>query len=330
MPFEVHMLSVGVADAIVIRYILPDTGYEVVILIDAGNKQDGPRIVDYIKAHTKQQYVDLAICTHPDADHIGGFPYIVEHLRIEEFWIHDPTRHKINAKKLLEGLQADKELEKGLKYVVENLHHSYNLLKAIDSKQIRRREPFAGATFAPVPLTVVGPTVDYYESLLGRFRDADLLWEEELLLEKSEKGGDPINLSLTNKQILDRSNDQSKENNSSVILLFTPEDQKYLFTSDAGPAALNRACQFTDLSNLDWLDVPHHGSAYNMTSALLAYFNPKIAFISCDGSKHYPNPALVAELKALGCEVHATYATQDLVRRMGTSGGYGDQLSNPL
>ena len=330
MAFEIHMLSVGVADAMMIRYLLPDTGYEVIILIDAGNVSDGPKIVKYIQENTQQNYIDLAICTHPDADHIGGFYHVVKKVRIEEFWIHDPSRHKSNAKKLLEGLQHNDLFEKGLKFVVENLRHTDNLLSLIDEKRIRRREPFAGLTYELAPLTVVGPAVSYYERLLGRFRDADLLWEEELLFEKSYKGGELIPTELTNQQILDQSNDQSKENNSSVILLFQPDENKYLFTSDAGPDALNRACTGFNLEDIYWLDVPHHGSRYNLTSALIAHLNPKIAFISCDGSRHYPNAAVVGELKAAGCQVHATCQTMDLKLSSGTHNGYGDVASIPI
>jgi len=314
----------------IIRYLLPQTGYEVVILIDAGNIQDGPKIVEHINTYTNQKYIDLAICTHPDADHIGGFLHVVDHIRIEEFWIHDPSKHKVNAKKLLESLEKSDTLKKGLSLVIENLRHSDNLISAIDHKGIKRREPFAGLTYELMPLTVVGPTEGYYEQLLGRFRDADLLWEEELLLEKSLKGGPLISEGLNTKQILDRNNDRSKENNSSAILLFTPDDKKHLFTSDAGPEALIRASEDYDLSDLDWLDVPHHGSRYNLTSELIELFKPKIAFISCDGSKHYPNPAVVAELKKIGCEIHATYLTKDLRKSEGILGEYGYRPSTPI
>lgn len=330
MAFEIHMLSVGAADAMVIRYFIPSTGYEFVVLIDAGHQKDGPKIVEHIRAHTTQKYIDLAICTHPDADHIGGFSYIVKNIRIEEFWIHDPSKHKVNAKKLLRNLEESDELKKGLKYVVENLRHSNNLIKEIDDAGIERKEPFVGVNHPLIPLMVVGPTQAYYEELLGRFRDADLLWEEEQLLEKSFEGGQIIAETMSTQELLDKDDDPSRENNSSVILLFSPDNRKHLFTSDAGPKALARACEDYDLSDLEWLDVPHHGSRYNLTSNLIKHFNPKEAFISSDGSKHYPNNAVVAELKKIGSEVHATHLTTDLKKRVGISGGYGEVLSKPM
>jgi len=331
MAFEIHMLSVGAADAMIIRYIIPETGYEVVILIDAGNKQDGPKIVEHINNYTTQKYIDLAICTHPDNDHIGGFFHVVDKIRIEEFWIHDPAKHKVKIKQLHEALHSDVRFEKALKFVTESIDNSLNLLAAIDAKGIKRtREPFAGLTFELAPLTVVGPDEDYYEELLSRFRDVDTLLEEEQLLEKSMEAGPLITEDLTSSQILNRYKERSKENNSSAILLFTPNNLKHLFTSDAGSEALARAAEAYDLTNLEWFDVPHHGSKYNLTAGLIQHFNPKVAFISSDGSAHYPNDAVVAELKAIGCEVHATHITPDLRKSVDMPGRIDYRTSTPL
>ena len=323
------MLPVGAADAIVVRYF-DAANQEIVILIDAGNKKDGKKVVETIKKWTNQKYIDLAICTHPDGDHIGGFFYVVEHLRIDEFWIHDPSNHRSELNKIREAIHQSDQLEKSLKYVIESLDDSANLLSIIDSKGIKRdTEPFAGIEYEYAPLKVVGPSEDYYVSLLSRFRDINSLYIEEFLLEKSIKGGELISESLNSQKLLDLDNDRSKENNSSAILLFEPDDKKYLFTSDAGPEALMKAHDEYDLSNLDWLDVPHHGSRYNLSSELIGIFKPKIAYISCDGSKHYPSPAVVKELKKTGCKVYSTASGTKLHRR-GTDLRFGYKKTSTL
>lgn len=315
MPYEIEMLSVGAADAIILKYFNA-SNQEIVILIDAGNKKDGKKIVDNINKWTEQKYIDLAICTHPDGDHIGGFFYVVEHLRIEEFWIHDPSNHRSELDKLRNEIHESDILEKSLKYVIESLDYSTNLLSIIDSKGIKRDvEPFAGLEYKYAPLRVIGPTKDYYLALLSRFRDINSLYKEEELLEKSMRGDELITESLNSQQLLDRDNERSKENNSSVVLLFEPEDKKYLFTSDAGPEALKKAHDEYDLSSLDWLDVPHHGSRYNLTTELINIFKSKISYISCDGSKHYPSPAVVKELRKAGSKIYSTASGSKLHRR---------------
>ena len=330
MPFEIEMLSVGVADSILIRYF-NEREEEIVILIDAGNRKDGRKIVNHINKWTDKKYIDLAICTHPDGDHIGGFFHVVKNVPIREFWIHDPSNHKVAVKQLQEILHSKNEIEKGLKCLLENLDDSLNLLSLIDSKGIRRdREPFAGLQYELAPLFLVGPTESYYESLLSRFRDVDNLFEEEKNLEKSLEGGQFITESLTTQQIIDKDKDRSKENNSSTILLFQPNNLKCLFTSDAGPDALQKAHDEYDLSGLDWLDVPHHGSSYNLSTKLIKIFNPKRAYISCDGSKHYPNPAVVAELKNAGCKVFSTAKSGKIFYSSDRPSRAGYSKSTPL
>jgi len=163
MPFDIHMLSVGNADAMLLRYIDPHD-LEYVVLIDAGNRGDGEKVKRMIDQHTDQKYVDLAISTHPDDDHIGGFFYLVENVTIKKFWIHDPSGHKIRlgaedtirTRDIEKAIRADEKIEKSLKNVLESLTDSNNLLSLIDSIGIDREEPFAGKTHPQIPIKIVG------------------------------------------------------------------------------------------------------------------------------------------------------------------------------
>jgi len=42
---------------------------------------------------TATDVVDLAISTHPDADHINGLTHVVEQLTVTEMWLHQPDLH---------------------------------------------------------------------------------------------------------------------------------------------------------------------------------------------------------------------------------------------
>ena len=91
MPnYEVHYLSVSDADAIIIRY--ENSGDQYVVLIDAGNVSDSDKIKNYIWNHWKTYTIDLAICTHPDSDHKGGFFGLLNDrdVIINEFWLNTP------------------------------------------------------------------------------------------------------------------------------------------------------------------------------------------------------------------------------------------------
>lgn len=69
--YQIEMLNVGAADALLIYYTF-DRG-DRLILVDGGNYSDGERIMNHIHAYyPRRPYIDLAIITHPDDDHIGG------------------------------------------------------------------------------------------------------------------------------------------------------------------------------------------------------------------------------------------------------------------
>ena len=64
--FEVYYFDVGQADSILIKQ---NTN---TMLIDAGNNEDGKKIVDYIKNDLNISHFDYLIGTHYHEDHIGG------------------------------------------------------------------------------------------------------------------------------------------------------------------------------------------------------------------------------------------------------------------
>lgn len=88
--YEVHYLNVSDADAIIIRY--EDDNSKYIALLDAGNVNDSDKIKNYIWKHWKTNTINLAICTHPDSDHKGGFFGLLndEDITIEEFWLNSP------------------------------------------------------------------------------------------------------------------------------------------------------------------------------------------------------------------------------------------------
>lgn len=79
---DVYFLDVGQADSI----LLSNNGHY--MLIDAGNNEDGPKLVNYFKnlGITKFDYV---IATHAHEDHIGGMDDIIKNFDIGTFYMPD-------------------------------------------------------------------------------------------------------------------------------------------------------------------------------------------------------------------------------------------------
>ena len=315
--FEIDMLDVGAADALLIHAFIKFyvTELEYVVLVDAGNEGDGAKILRHIKKfYPNNPYVDLAICTHCDGDHYGGFKELIEEHKkrhsfsIGKFWVHDPYQH----------VNVD-----DVKYVRTNptlkqrLHDAYafndgsNLLDMIDKAGIPREEAFTGKEYSPLNIKVLGPDKSYYESLIPDFR-VDLDFKDEQVDNNYEKiyFSEQEKNELYSRALEDANDDPSKVNQSSIIFSFTAFGKVFLFTGDAGKEALHRIINFdylSDLKNIYWLKVPHHGSKHNLDNEIIEYFYPDISYISTEKYGKFVNRCTVNALKKVG----NVYSTQD-------------------
>lgn len=79
---DVYFLDVGQADSI----LLSNNGHY--MLIDAGNNEDGPKLVNYFKSLGITKF-DYVIATHAHEDHIGGMDDIIKNFDIGIFYMPD-------------------------------------------------------------------------------------------------------------------------------------------------------------------------------------------------------------------------------------------------
>ncbi len=77
---RVHFLSVGQGDAVLIE----QGGH--FALIDAGPAEYAEYLIGYLDKVGAQQ-LDLLVMTHPESDHIGAMPAVLEHFSVNELWI---------------------------------------------------------------------------------------------------------------------------------------------------------------------------------------------------------------------------------------------------
>lgn len=78
--FNVLFMYVGQADSTLIKY------KNKIMLIDAGNNEDGKNIVKFLKDKGISK-LDYIVGTHYDEDHIGGLDDIIENLDIGKFYL---------------------------------------------------------------------------------------------------------------------------------------------------------------------------------------------------------------------------------------------------
>lgn len=95
---KIYFVDVGQADCILIN---DNNEYS---LIDAGNNEDGEKIVKYFKVLgiTKFKYV---FGTHAHEDHIGGMDNIIENFQIEHFYMPDVITTTRTFEEVLDALE---------------------------------------------------------------------------------------------------------------------------------------------------------------------------------------------------------------------------------
>lgn len=112
---DITYLDVGQADAILIQ----NEGHN--MLIDAGNNEDGPLLVQYFKEQNMTKF-DYLIATHPHEDHIGGMDDIIKNFDIEKIYMPNVTT---TTKTFLDALNAMEE--KNMTFDVPNIGQNFTL-----------------------------------------------------------------------------------------------------------------------------------------------------------------------------------------------------------
>jgi beta-lactamase superfamily II metal-dependent hydrolase len=326
MKYEVEMLDVNAADAFLIHYI-DDSEVSHIIMVDSGNYEDADKIIDHIRNYYDKvsingwngYIIDIAIVTHPDDDHIGGFVHMLEYLHdgqlsdffFKVFWVNDPTVHKFIPDDV-KWVQTQKTLDTRLKLVYNyKKDEKKNLIDLIDLQEIRREEAFAGEYLDTPKITILGPTKEYYESLLPKFRNR---LNFQICFENLEENSYSAENDTHDENILSNTLDSAKDdasahNQSSIVFLFEPEEcEKYLFTGDAGRDAFIHVPQYlrNSFKDVNWMKVPHHGSKHNLDSTIIKHVHPKVAYISTEKQGKYLNRCTVNALKNNGTKVYST------------------------
>lgn len=328
MGYEVDFLPVGEesksGDAIAIRFgdLYGTRDDYKVVVIDGGFKESGEKLVEHVKKYYNTDVVDLAILTHPDADHASGLEVVLNELTVKQLWMHLPWNHTEDiANMFKDGRVTDQSVKESLRRSLENARSLENLAK---SKDIPIAEPFTGLQDETGTIIVAGPSEEYYESLLPEFKGTPESKEGgffekalEAVLEVARKIAETFN-----HETLDNNGETTAENNSSVVLRLKTENNDVLFTGDAGIPALTLAADYleevgTDHSTIDLIQVPHHGSKRNVGPDILnRLVGPKLnedkqlklalASVAQKGEPKHPAKKVTNAFRRRGAYVHTT------------------------
>jgi beta-lactamase superfamily II metal-dependent hydrolase len=322
MQWEADFLPVGdgerSGDAMALRYAENLAGppeNQTVVVIDGGTKESGQKLVEHVRTHYRTNRVNLVISTHPDADHVSGLTEVLEQMNVGMLLMHRPWEHAAEVKDLFKsGKLTVGTLEDKLEKALQGAKDLEDLAK---KKNIEVVEPFAGVGTQTGSLLVLGPTRDYYQSLLPDFRRTPAAKVEKptflgTIAKAAAEAVKWIAETMTLETLKD-DGETAAENNSSVILLATFGEDRILFTGDAGIPALTAAADFAgssgiDLTKLRVMQVPHHGSRRNVGPTILNRIKAKTAVVSAskEGAPKHPSKKVVNALIRRGATVIAT------------------------
>lgn len=341
MNFEVDFLPIGKSmcgDSFAIRFGYLGTGNlsdQTVVLIDGGFTEDAETIKNHFEKWYGHKKIDLIISTHPDQDHINGLAGVIETMDVGQLWLHMPWEH---SEALAESKQVNFNSTRLNQKLAKSLGKSADLAEVAARNNVRIVEPFASETAFNTghgKITVVGPSRDYYESLLPQFLD----WQPKQKVGPSQlsslervlsKLAGFVEETLHIETLRDKG-ETSPQNNSSAVTLIEHDGKKFLFTGDAGIEALELASEELEYlghvpGSYTVVQVPHHGSRHNVGPTVLT----KLLGDKLTDSSVQRGHAYVSAAKA--CEDHPKKVVMNAFNRRGypvtSTEGFGKIFHN--
>lgn len=279
----IKILPVGCGDAIYVRFLGNDHQYHN-ILIDGGlmkfYKQQLKPIIKILS--DENEFLDLVVLTHHDADHIGGIKTLIDDISfdalgnfVKEWWI--------NFDLPLSDTRDTKVSVSQLKSLKEKLNEANKCPITPITNQLDTFD-FWGAR-----ITILSPDNDSYQAIA-----------EELSSMVSNKARDhniPL-LDLKEKTEKEKNfqEDDSPSNRSSISFLFEYDNFKILFLADSHPSVVVNKLKDLGYNSednrlkVDYVKVSHHGSKGNTSKDLLDLIDCDSFILSTNGNNSHKLP----------------------------------------
>lgn len=333
---EIFFQNLGDADSIFVRTWENDIPTNV--LIDGGYKKDYPVVREFVLqrlSETASHQIDHLVCSHCHDDHAGGLLELASQaeLAIGSAWILD-TR---GANEVLSLIRKSSMQLSGASSLLARVQASettrHRLLDTIERNYTSTpiRQPFAGEWIGG--LLILSPTPEFFDRQFRKLEEPNQisLLESEItasaaasLFEiRADQAIKPLGAAV------------GPENEVSTVLAFprpvAGNEEVFLFTADAGCEAFDDILirYPTQLKNLRWMQIPHHGSRRNLTESHVDHFAPTTSFISAAGSIKHPSKKLVNRLKTHGSVFSTHYSVSKFSWLRQSSGEVFDLNTTP-
>ena len=314
--FSLHALAADHGDCIVLSYSLGDQDFRIVV--DAGTQGTAERLRSLIERAPTATW-ELLVITHIDADHIGGALDLLADAsiagRFQDVWFNgrqhlDPPG--------TESLGVRQGLE--LQVLLADRGIPWN-------RAFGGRAACLPGDGAPINTTLAsGAIVTLLTPSVRRLASLRTLWDRFVARQRPTTAA-PVPVARTGLEIMGGSglnvralalsrtpNDNSVPNGSSIAFMVEFAGKRVLLGADAHSDVLVSSGQRMNAESrrIDVFKLPHHGSAKNVTTALLETYPADRFVVSTNGAHHdHPDDVAIARvvLRRPGAELGFNYPT---------------------
>ncbi|AIV04963.1 hypothetical protein LA59_05585 [Vibrio harveyi] len=248
------------------------------ILIDGGYKQNAKKAIGLLENIIEEhQMIDLVILTHVDTDHINGLLAIFKSKKITSSTIGTVLFNVPHSSIEIESIK-EKSTQCG--YSEGN-----DLLKIIVDKGIKLESAVQGDEYKvgdDVTINILAPTSSAVEKDHKEWRDTNIGYEAEPEYDKKNLVAEV------------HREDDKPQNVSSIVCLIKSSDKTVLMCGDSVPSQIISGV--SDITPVDLMKIPHHGSKYNINDEVLKFF-PTKKFLIPGSRTGYPNYYTIALLE---------------------------------
>ena len=301
---KVHVLAAEHGDCIVVSYGVGCRTFRLVV--DAGVAKTADRLRRVLEQGGEAVW-ELLVVTHVDLDHIGGTLGLLEDASIaskfQDIWFNGrqhldpPGTESLGFK---DGIALQTRLsEAGLPWNRAFQGGSGAVRVSVNGEPVRKTLVGSGAN-----LTILSPSA----MELARLRT---LWDSFVRAAEKLPGPAAVAAISPHLESMGGGNldiaalagettrpDRSAANASSIAFIFEFAGQRILFAADAHADVLCRSGAWlpADDCTVDLFKLPHHGSASNVTTALMTAFPSKKFVISTNGGHDHPDDVALARV----------------------------------
>lgn len=278
---KIEVIDAGHGDCILV------TCGDVLILIDSGPKSFKIRksVIHSLKVLLNGRAIDIAIVTHNDDDHIGGFEYILDsNITIKKFIFNSLSYISKVLKLKSENKQISYQQDINLQKILKERDIEVIALNASD-KAICLGSALQITPLTPHPSTLLM----MHDDAISKNKQISRLAKKELSIAEC------IEVIKKGEDVFER--DRSITNKSSLSFVIEYKSNSVLFLGDSHEDDVVATLKNYKSINFKAVKLSHHGSEKNTSNELLSLIG-KVDYILCgDKSCHaHPNRKTISRI----------------------------------